>query len=145
MKLWIPLALLSAAFSALVALLTKKCFACSNMDAIVATAINAFVGTSFIVLVALTLGKIKLLPTYDSQAYTLIILAGIAGCLSTLCYFFALKIAPPQYLPAVVAFYQLSVAFALIFAVIGFGDRPTVTSVAGTVLMVAGALLLAFK
>ena len=89
MELWILYAILSAVFAALVAIFGK--IGLQNIDSTLATTIRSFVMALFLFLISLSLGKFSLLHTIKSRILYFIILSGIAGALSWLFYFFALK------------------------------------------------------
>src|SRR5687767_13194455 len=105
---WIFFALLAAAFAALVAVFGK--IGIQNVDSTLATTVRAVIMAAFLAIVAGVLGKAKLLSTIDNRALTFIALSGIAGALSWLAYFVALKTGPA---PAVAPLDRLSVVFVL--------------------------------
>lgn len=138
--LWVGYALLSAVFAALVAILAK--IGLKNVDTTLATTIRAIVMATFLLAAALSLGKLPLLKTVESSALTLIIFSGIAGALSWLFYFLALKNGPVD---GVAALDRLSVVFVVILAALFLGEAMTLKSILGLVFLVGGALLLVFK
>jgi transporter family protein len=69
-----------------------------------------------------------------------IILSGIAGALSWLFYFFAIKMGPVK---GVVAIDRTSVVFALILAALFLGESFTLKTALGGALILGGALLVA--
>lgn len=140
MEPWIIFALISAAFAALVAVFGK--IGMSNIDATLATAVRAVIMAGFLVSAALALGKGKLLPTLDGKALTWIALSGVAGALSWLFYFVALKYGPAT---GVSALDRLSVVFVVVFAILFLGEELTWQKGVGAVLITAGALLMVLK
>ena len=86
---WIVYALLSAAFAALVAIFGK--IGISKVDTTLATTVRAIVMALFFIIVALILNKEKLIGTIDRHAFLFILLSGLAGAVSWLFYFLALK------------------------------------------------------
>ncbi|KKP90105.1 MAG: hypothetical protein UR94_C0031G0002 [Parcubacteria group bacterium GW2011_GWA2_36_10] len=140
MPLWIIYALLSAAFAALVAIFGK--IGIQNIDSTLATSIRAVVMAGFLVIVSLLLGKFQLLNTIHSKALVFIILSGLAGAMSWLFYFFALKHGP---VTGVAALDRLSVVFVLIFALLFLGQKFTWVSAIGAALITAGAILMTLK
>jgi len=134
--MWIVYALLAALFAALVALFGKV--GLKNVDSTLATAVRSIVMAGFLVVTAVSLGKIKLLGTIDSKALTFIILSGIAGALSWLCYFLALKIGPTS---GVAALDRLSVVFVVILAALFLAESITWKTGLGASLITIGALL----
>ncbi len=137
---WIIFALLSAITAALVAIFGK--IGVSNLDSTLATTIRAIIMALFLVGASLLLGKFKLLSTIDSKALTFIILAGIAGALSWLFYFLALKLGPAS---GVAALDRLSVVFVLIFSVLFLAEKLTFNSALGAILITVGAILMVLK
>ncbi len=140
MHAWIIYALLSAAFAALVAIFGK--IGIQNIDSTLATTVRALVMAGFLVIVALSLGKLPLLNTIHSKTLWFIILSGVAGAMSWLFYFFALKTGPAT---GVAALDRLSVVFVLIFALLFLGQKFTWGSALGAVLITAGAILMTVK
>jgi transporter family protein len=133
---WIVLGLLSAGFAALVAVFGK--LGLKNVDATLATTIRVVIMTIFFVIVSAILDKYKLFHTIDNKALGYIALSGLAGALSWLCYFAALKMGPAG---GVAALDRLSVAFIIVLAALFLGESLTVKSVVGGLLIVAGAIL----
>ncbi len=133
---WIVLGFLSAAFAALVAVFGK--LGLKNVDATLATTLRVIIMTIFFVIVSAILHKYKLISTIDNKALGYIALSGIAGALSWLCYFAALKMGPAG---GVAALDRLSVAFIIVLAALFLGEALTIKSVVGGLLIVAGAIL----
>lgn len=138
--MWIGYAILSAIFAAAVAILAK--IGLKSVDTTLATTIRAVVMAFFLLGATLFLGKLPLLKTVENQALTLIIFSGIAGALSWLFYFLALKNGPAS---SVAALDRLSVVFVVLLAALFLGEALTLKSVFGLVLLIAGVSLLVFK
>ncbi len=138
--MWIGYALLSAIFAAAVAILGK--IGLKNVDSTLATTIRAVVMAIFLLGIAAVLQKFSLLKTVGNQTLTFIIFSGVAGALSWLFYFLALKYGPAT---GVAALDRLSVVFVVILAAMFLGEALTFKSVSGLVLLVLGALLLVWK
>ncbi len=138
--MWIIFALLSAAFAALVAIFGK--IGMGGIDSTLATAVRAVVMAGFLVTAALSLGKGKLLSTLDSKSLMWITLSGVAGALSWLFYFIALKYGPAT---GVSALDRLSVVFVVIFAILFLGEGFTWMKAIGAVLITTGALAMVIK
>lgn len=134
---WIIFALLSAISAALVAIFGK--IGVSNIDSTLATTVRAVIMATFLMIVSSALGKYQLLNTIDSKALVFIILAGIAGALSWLFYFFALKFGPAS---GVAALDRLSVVFVLIFSVLFLAEKLTLYKLLGAILISIGAILM---
>ncbi len=137
---WIIYALLSALFAALVAVFGK--LGISKVDSTLATAVRAVVMALFLIFVVFAFGKARLLSTINSKTFVFIIFSGIAGALSWLFYFFALRNGPAS---AVAALDRLSVVFVLILALLFLGEHLTWKTGLGAFLVTAGAILMSIK
>ena len=143
MRLWILYALLSAFFAALVALLAKKGFGdLGTLDTTLATTIRALIMSLFLILVSVYLHKFALLGTIKSRDLIFIVLSGIAGALSWLCYFAALQQVPNSRVSAVVALDRLSLVFVLLLTALFLHEKITVIKLLGALLVTIGALLM---
>lgn len=140
MELWILYAILSAVFAALVAIFGK--IGLQNIDSTLATTIRSFVMALFLFIVSLSLGKFSQLYTIKNKVLYFIILSGIAGALSWLFYFFALKTGVAS---GVAALDRLSVVFVVIFAILFLGEQLNLYTVAGVLLITVGAILMVIK
>lgn len=136
---WIFYALGSAVFAALVAIFGK--IGLKGVDSTLATTVRAVVMAVFLLIVALSFKKFSGLESLSGKPIVFIILSGIAGALSWLLYFFAIKTGPVS---GVVAIDRLSVAFALVLAAIFLSEALTLKTALGGIFIVAGALLVAF-
>lgn len=132
----------SALFAALVAIFGK--IGLKNIDSTFATAIRAIIMAAFLFLVALSLGKFKgfSFSMLHSKAWLFIALSGIAGALSWLCYFFALKVGP---VIPVAAIDKLSIVIAAILAAIFLSETATIHGILGVILIAIGAFLTILK
>ena len=140
MSIWLVYALLSAATAALVAIFGK--IGLQHLDANTATAIRAVVMAIFLVGVVVIQGKLSLISTIlaDKKALAFIVLSGVAGALSWLFYFMAIKTGDVS---RVAPIDKLSVVFAVLLAVILFGEKVSLISGLGVALIAAGALMVA--
>ena len=137
MKLWIFYALLSAVFAALVAIFGKIGMAAA--DATTAAALRAVVMGVFLTIVTFLAGKWPLVLSWDQRTFLFIVLSGVAGALSWLFYFLALKYGP---VVGVAALDRLSVIFVVLFSVILLGNRMTWPELLGVAFITVGAFLL---
>lgn len=137
---WIFFALLSAVFAAGVGILGK--IGLKTVDSTLATAVRSGIMAIFLISVAFSLGKFKGLETLSGKPILFITLSGLAGALSWLCYFFALKYGPAS---TVAALDKLSVVFVVILAALFLGESFTWKTALGAILITAGALLFVFK
>ena len=140
MSAWLIYALLSAITAACVAILGK--IGLQHLDANTATAIRAIVMAIFLVGVVVVQGKLNLINTFfnDKKALLIIALSGVAGALSWLFYFMAIK---EGKVSQVAPIDKLSVVFAVIFAAIIFGEKISFLSAIGVAMIAAGAVLVA--
>ncbi len=134
---WSILALGSAIAAALVAVFGK--IGLQGLDSTLATTVRALVMAAFLVCVSLALGKLDLVGTLTSRAMLFIILSGLAGALSWLLYFWAIKAGP---VTGVVGLDRLSVVFALFLSALFLGEAITLKSGLAALLISAGAVLL---
>jgi transporter family protein len=137
---WIFYALLSAVFASLVAVFGKVGIA--NIDSTLATAVRAVIMAVFLALTAVFMGKMPELSSIDSKAILYIVFSGVAGALSWLFYFYALRSGP---VAGVASLDRLSLVFAIVFAALFLGERISWGAALGAALMVGGAMLVAAK
>ncbi|EPF18464.1 Predicted permeases [Cedecea davisae] len=140
MSAWLMYALLSAATAALVAIFGKV--GLQHLDANTATAVRAVVMALFLVGVVVVQGKMSLVSTVfaDKKALLFILLSGVAGALSWLFYFMAIKNGEVS---KVAPIDKLSVVFAVILAVIFFGEKVSLIAGIGVALIACGGLMVA--
>ncbi|MBA0192633.1 EamA family transporter [Pectobacterium carotovorum] len=140
MSSWLIYALLSAGCAAMVAIFGK--IGLQNLDANTATAIRAVIMALFLVGVVVAQGKLALVGEViaNKKALLFIVLSGVAGALSWLFYFVALK---NGNVAQVAPIDKLSVVFAVVLAVILLGEKISLMAGAGVALISVGALLVA--
>ena len=140
--MWLVYALLSSLGAAGVAILGK--IGLQNVDSTLATTLRAIVMALLLIIVSLSLGKLNgiSVSSLASRDWLFIVLAGVAGAASWLFYFLALKIGQVN---SVVVIDRLSVVFVVIMSAIFLGQALTWKVALGVVLMVGGALLVAFS
>ncbi len=136
-SMWILYALLSAIFAALVAILGK--YGVKDVDTTLATAVRAVVMAVFLVSTALILGKGALVDQLTSRPLQFIVLSGLAGAISWLFYFLALKTGTAS---GVAALDRLSVVFVVILAAIFLAEKLTLIKALGAILLTVGAILI---
>jgi len=137
---WLIFGLLSAFMAGLVALFGKM--GLSGVDSSTATAIRAVIMALFLAVIIVFEGKLKQIPDIlaNSNAMMFIVLSGIAGALSWLFYFMALKIGTVS---QVAPIDRLSIVFAIILAAIFLGEKVSPKAAVGVVLVAAGAIVIA--
>jgi bacterial/archaeal transporter family protein len=139
---WLVYALLSAIFAALVAIFAK--IGLKEVDANTATMIRAFIMFVFLFIVVSFQGKLGLISGFfsDKKIVYFIILSGIAGALSWLFYFLALK---KGSVIKVVSIDRLSIVFATVFALVFLNEKLSFKNAMGVLLIVVGAIVIAFE
>lgn len=137
---WLIFALLSAVSAAAVAIFGK--LGLQGIDPNTATAIRAIVMALFLVTVVLIQDRFANLSSIleNKKAVFYIVLGGIAGALSWLFYFIALKLGKVQ---QVAPIDRLSVVFAILLAFLFLGEKITLKVGIGAALVTAGAILIA--
>lgn len=138
MTSYIFYALLSALFAALVAIFGK--LGLENVDSTLATTIRAGVMFFFLLSFSLATGKLNL--NLNTRFWVFIMLSGVAGALSWLFYFMALK---NGNVSTVVAIDRLSIVFAVLFAWFISKEEVTIRTLTGTLLIVVGAIMVSMK
>lgn len=136
--MWLVLALLSAFFAALVAIFGK--LGLKNLDSTLATTIRSIIMALFLITTSLFLGKFNgfSFQSLSGKDWFWIIMAGVAGALSWLFYFWALKLTTAT---KVVVIDRLSLVMVVILAGIFLSEAIGWKTVLGALLMVAGAII----
>lgn len=138
--MWQLYALLSAVTASFVALLGK--IGVATFDQVIATTLRSFIMTVFLLGACFVLQRnLFSAATLQAREWWILIAAGIAGALSWLFYFLALKTGP---ISGTVAFDRLSIIFALILSTLILGEKISLLQWAGAALMVVGASLIAW-
>ena len=137
---WLYWSLLSALFAGLTAVLAKVGVA--GVDSNLATAIRTSVILVFAWVIAFVTAKPAELASLPGRTWLFLALSGIATGLSWLCYFRALQLGEAS---QVAPIDKLSVVFVLIFAALFLREPLTLRSGIGGLLIVAGAIVLAWK
>jgi transporter family protein len=88
----------------------------------------------------LTRGGISDVKQITGRAWLFIVLAGVAGAASWLCYFRALQIGDASRIAPID---RLSVLFVIVFGVLFLGEKLTVGVGVGALLILAGAIFVA--
>lgn len=138
---WLALALLSAIAAALVTIFGK--IGLKNVDANTATAIRAVIMAIFLLVVIGIEGKFSQIPSIiNNKAIYFIMLSGIAGALSWMFYFLALKMSTAS---QVAVIDRLSIVFIIILATLFLGEKFDLKTAIGTVLIASGAIIIALR
>jgi len=137
---WFLLAILSAFFAALMSIFAK--IGLQGVDSTVGTAMRAVVMTLFIVVLVMFTGKSSQLIQFSSRDMGFVILSGVAGALSWLFYFAALKLADASKVAPVD---RASVLIVMVLATLFLGEKITLKTATAGVLIFLGLLLFAVK
>lgn len=135
--MWWIYALLSAIFAAMTAIFAKVGIKGVNTD--VATAIRTVVILIIAWGIVISRGLLNSVSTLTKQNYLFLILSGVATGLSWIFYFKALQVGT---ISQVAPLDKLSVALAIVFAVIFLGETPDLKTIIGACFIVAGTLTL---
>lgn len=137
---WFGWALLSALFAGLTAILAKIGIAGVNSN--VATAIRTVVILCFTWGIAFATSQASDWTQLSRRTWLFLVLSGIATGLSWLCYFRALQLGEASRVAPVD---KLSVVFAILLAGFVLKEKLTWQHGVGGLLIVAGAIVLAWK
>jgi transporter family protein len=137
---WIYWSLLSGLFAGVTAVLAKA--GVNGVNPNLATAIRTTVVLVFTWGIAMATTKPAAMLDFPKRAWLFLILSGMATGLSWLCYFRALQLGDASRVAPVD---KLSVIFAIIFAAMFLREKLTPQHLIGGVLIVAGAVVLAWK
>jgi len=140
MNSWQIYALGSAFFAGLTAILGKVGVQGINSN------LATFIRTIVILVVTAILISVRSewqrLEGTSSRTILFLVLSGIATGLSWLCYYRALQMGPASKVAPVD---KLSVAFAIVLAIVFLGEKLTLKTALGGLLVVAGSLVLALS
>lgn len=136
---WRFFALSSALFAALTAILGKQGVA--NINSNLATFIRTIVILIFAAGILTWRKEWKSPDTIDSKTMLFLILSGLATGASWLCYYRALQLGPAS---KVAPLDKLSVALTIILAIIFLGEKLTLKTFLGGLLIVLGSVVLTF-
>lgn len=127
-------------FAALVAIFGKM--GLHGIDTTTATTMRAIVMAIFLLIIILAQGKIGQIDDIiaNKKALYYIILSGIAGALSWLFYFVALRLGKVS---QVAPLDRLSVIFAIFLAALILGEKISLKIGIGAAMMAIGAILIA--
>lgn len=137
---WIVYGFLSAFFAALVAIFAK--IGLPKTDPILATTMRSVIMAGFLVAVAIILNKLNLHAVGDRRTWVFIALSGVAGAISWLFYFWALKVGPAT---GVAVIDRLSVVFVALLAALFLSESLSPKTIFGIILIVSGAAVMTIK
>lgn len=130
-------AILGAVFASLTAILAK--IGIEDVDSNVATFIRTIVILLFAWGIVFFQRKVKELKMISKRSYLFLVLSGMATGFSWLCYFGAISLGKVSIVAPIDKF---SVVFAMILSMIILREKPTKVTVAGSVVIMVGTLLL---
>jgi bacterial/archaeal transporter family protein len=133
---WSILALLSALFAGITAVLAK--LGTANVNSNLATFIRTGVVMVFAFGIVAAQGQLKHIGTLSSKNWTFLILSGIGTGLSWLFYFAALKAGPVSHVAPID---KLSFVIAMVLGLLILNEKVTRLTWAGAALILMGALL----
>ena len=136
-KMWLLFAVLSAVFAAATAILAKV--GIENVDSNLATAIRTVVVLIMAWIVVLVTNKGGGIAAITPRSWLFLILSGLATGASWLCYFYAIKVGDVS---KVVPVDKCSLVLTIIFAVIFLGESLTWKTVFGSILLLAGTIVM---
>jgi len=137
---WKLFALGSAFFAGLTAILAKV--GVKDVSSNLATLIRTIVIIAFLGLLVFFRGEWENPFLLNRKSLLFLVLSGLATGLSWLCYYRALKTGPAS---IVAPIDKLSLAFAIILAVLFLGERLNMFQWIGAFLVFAGTMVLIFK
>lgn len=138
--MWWIYALLSALFASLTAIFSK--LGVANVNSNLATAIRTIVIVIMAWGIVFAKGDVKSITTISKSSLLFLVISGITTGLSWIFYFKALQIGKVSQVAPVD---KLSIALTIILSAIFLKDALTVKTVIGSLLIIAGALVLVFK
>lgn len=136
MEKWLICAGLSAVFAGLTAIFGK--IGVKDVDATTATTARSLVMSAFLLIVMCTRVPLSQLGNIAGRSWLFVALAGLAGALSWLFYFEALKDGDAA---RVASIDRLSLVVTAVLAWLVLGEKVSVTAILGLALIVGGALL----
>lgn len=134
---WWGYALLSALFAALTTIFAK--LGVNQVNSNLATAIRTAIILIIVWAVVLVTGEVRQLSEVPQRAWLFLVLSAVATGLSWLFYFKGLQVGEAS---LVAPIDKSSVALVLILSVLILGEKLTTQSIAGTLLILIGTLVL---
>jgi transporter family protein len=116
-----------------------------GIDSTLATAIRSVVGAVYLMAVTSVFRKWPHIRTLNLKAFTMIVLAGVAGATSWLFQYRALSPALGGPVAKVAAIDKLSVPIAVVLAVVLLREKLAGINWLGVLLVVVGAYLVAYQ
>ena len=137
---WQFWAVMSAVFAALTAIFAKV--GVENINSDLATLLRTIVIGAVLAAILAVTRDYQPLASISPRTYVFLALSGLATGASWLCYFRALKVGDAARVAPVD---KLSIVLVAVFGVAFLGERLTAANWLGIVLIVSGALLVAYR
>ncbi|HVO20673.1 MAG TPA: EamA family transporter [Anaeromyxobacter sp.] len=137
---WMPYALGSALFAGLTAIFGKV--GVSGIPSNLATFLRTWVVIAFAGAVVAARGEWQNPLRLPTRALVFLVLSALATGASWLCYYRALQLGPASKVAPVD---KLGVVFAVVLALVFLREPPDPKTLTGTVLIVAGAVVMALR
>ena len=135
--MWFVYALLAAIFAALVSIAGK--IALQGINPVFLTTARAIIMALFLILFSFSLGKFKEgIPELNTKTVVFLIISAVAGALSWLFGFSALKYARPT---TVASIDKSSILFVILLSWLFLGEKITLKTVIGGILIFTGLIL----
>ncbi len=135
--MWIVFAILSAVFAALTSILAK--LGIGGVDSTLATAIRTVVVVLMSWMMVFLTDAQGGISSISPKSWVFLTLSGLATGASWLCFYKALQMGE---VTKVVAIDKLSIVFTLILALIFLGEKFTLKSLLGCLMIAGGTLLM---
>jgi transporter family protein len=133
---WLIYALLSAVFAGLVGIFGK--LGVRDVDSTLATTVRSIIMALGLSLVVAVRGNFAEIKNIDAKGWLFIVLAGVAGAASWLCYFRALQLGDAV---QVAPIDKLSLVITILLAALFLGESLTWNIGLGALLVLIGSLL----
>lgn len=133
---------LAGALAASLGTIFAKIGLLKNVDSNVLTTVRGIIMAVAVLLFTLTIGKISLadIKNFEARTWVFVLLSGICGAASWLLFYHALAQGPAS---GVTAIDKLSIAITIVLAFIVLGERFSLQTGLGTLMIAIGALLVA--
>lgn len=135
--MWFIFAILSAVFASLTSIFAK--IGIDGVNSNLATALRTLVVLAMAWVMVFITGNQNGITEISKKSWIFLIISGLSTGVSWLCYYKALQTGEAS---KVVPIDKMSVVITLILAVLFLGEKLTVKSVLGAVLITAGTLIM---
>lgn len=142
MPTWLLFSFGSAVFAALVAIFGK--IGIQGMSSTLAATVRSFIMSGVLLVAAIAFGTFRNVKwgSFAGREWLFLFLSGLAGALSWLCYFLALKTGSAIKVSTID---RMSLIFVVVLAALFLGETFNWKTGVGAVIMVVGAVLITLK